>query len=394
MVGPEDGAGLADRLKELRERSWPTAALTQKQLGAVFRVSGATISAWESATNPKEPTAIRLEAYARFFATPRSLDGPRLVPEAELTAEERNRYEELEEELLGLLNATSTALPEPVPAPVDVGSTSTLGRTFTFADGPVTVVCPETPGEARGPLAREKDPNFTKLQQYGDLDALIEMYGHLRAANPTLDVFHRHAGEVGADDLSSHVILLGGITWNQVTKRFQDAISQVPITQIDVADYSDGDVFEIADGGDTDGRDSHRDGGAGDDAGAGGDSEDSDGEGTAERFYPEWEDDDHGNRDLVEDVALIVRLPNPFNGKRTLTICNGVHSRGVYGAVRCLTDQRVREANEEYLADRFPSGRFALLLRVPVVANETMSPDLQNPSARLYEWPPLPGEQG
>ena len=76
---------------------------------------------------------------------------------------------------------------------------------------------------------------------------------------------------------------------------------------------------------------------------------------------------------------MIVRLPNPFNGRRTLTMCNGIHSRGVYGAVRSLTDRAVREANEQYLAERFPDGRFALLLRVPVVANNSMSPDLQNP---------------
>ena len=76
--------------------------------------------------------------------------------------------------------------------------------------------------DARGPLADDRDPNFTKLQQYGDLDALIEIYGHLRAANPTLDVFHRFATEVEADDLSTHVIVLGGIAWNQVDPAVPD----------------------------------------------------------------------------------------------------------------------------------------------------------------------------
>ena len=46
----------------------------------------------------------------------------------------------------------------------------------------------------------------------------------------------------------------------------------------------------------------------------------------------------------------------------------------------------MRDANERYLAERFPGGRFALLVRVPVVTNETLSPDLQNPATRLYEW--------
>jgi hypothetical protein len=63
----------------------------------------------------------------------------------------------------------------------------------------------------------------------------------------------------------------------------------------------------------------------------------------------------------------------------------------VFGAVRCLTDASVREENEKYLAERFPDGEFAMLLRVPVVTNETLSPDLQNPEARLYEWAPNGG---
>ena len=85
---------------------------------------------------------------------------------------------------------------------------------------------------------------------------------------------------------------------------------------------------------------------------------------------------------------IVARLRNPFKINRTLTICNGIFSRGVFGAVRCLTDASVREENERYLADRFPDGEFAILLRVPVVTNETLSPDLQNPDSRLYRVAP------
>ena len=38
------------------------------------KVAPATVSSWESLTNPKTPTSSRLSAYARFFATRRSLD--------------------------------------------------------------------------------------------------------------------------------------------------------------------------------------------------------------------------------------------------------------------------------------------------------------------------------
>jgi hypothetical protein len=230
-------------------------------------------------------------------------------------------------------------------------------RSFEFDAGPVIVICPDLPEEARGPLAKEERPNFTKMQHYSDLDALIELYGHLRAENPKLDVFHRLASEVESDDLSSHLIVLGGIGWNEVTHHIQRAISQVPITQIAVDDLKGGDIFRV---------------------------ETSKG---ARPFYPMYEELG-GLKKLVGDVGFLARLRNPFKINRTFTICNGIFSRGVYGAVRCLTDARVREENEKYLADRFPDGEFAVLLRVPVVAKTTVSPDLQNPEARLYEWAP------
>jgi hypothetical protein len=255
---------------------------------------------------------------------------------------ERERFQTLESQLLELLNP-SERRPQ---------------HSFRFDAGPVIVICPDAPPEARGPLAEENNVNFTKLQKYADLDALIELYGHLRAENPSLDVFHRLASEVVSDDLSSHIILLGGIGWNEVTRSIQAALSQVPVTQTDADGLEGGDTFRV---------------------------ETSEG---VKPFYPEYERDKPGRvKKVLADVGYLARLRNPFKLSRTLTICNGIHSRGVYGAVRCLTDASVREENERYLADRFSDGEFAMLLRVPVVKNQTLSPDLQDSKARLFEWP-------
>jgi hypothetical protein len=321
--------------------------LTQSQLAKGLsseggRVAPATLSSWESTTNPKTPSASRISAYARFFCTQRSLEGePHLIPEDQLTPGEHDSYRQLESELLELFNPK-----EPKKR-----------RSFQFDAGPVIVICPNAPAALQGPLADVKDPNFTKMRQYGDLDALIELYGHLRAENPTLDVYHRLASDVVSDDLARHVVLLGGIGWNEVTRRFQSAISQVPITQLDVDDLKGGDIFGV---------------------------ETPDG---MRSFYPEYADLGDGE-ELTADVGYLARLRNPFKANRTLTICNGIFSRGVFGAVRCLTDANVREDNERYLAERFPDEEFAMLLRVPVVTNETLSPDLQNADSRRYEWAP------
>jgi hypothetical protein len=319
-----------------------TQAQLAKALSSEGRVAAATLSSWESSTSPKTPSEARISAYARFFSTQRSLEGgPHLVPEDELTPAELKRYQELKSQLLELFHPEDRK----------------VQRSFQFDVGPVIVICPDAPPEMQGRLADERDPNFTRMQKYGDLDALVELYGHLRAENPGLDVFHRLASEVVSDDLSGHVILLGGIGWNEVTRGIQRAISDVPITQTAVPDLESGDIFEVT------------------------------GQKDPERFYPQYEQERDVKR-LIADVGYLARLRNPFKISRTLTICNGIHSRGVLGAVRCLTDKKVREENERYLAARFPDGEFAMLLRIPVVSNQTMSPDLQDPIARLYEWAP------
>ena len=159
---------LARALRNLRESTWPDREVTQSQLAKALssegRVAGPTLSSWESLTNPKTPSVARISAYARFFCTERSLEGePHLIPEDQLTPEELDRFRELESRLLRLFHPE-----EPK-----------LQHIFRFQDGPIIVICPDAPEEVRGSLAKEDDPNFTKLQQYGDLDALIELYGHL-----------------------------------------------------------------------------------------------------------------------------------------------------------------------------------------------------------------------
>jgi len=351
---------LAKRLRGLRESVEPN--LTQAQLARALsgeaRVAVATISSWESASNPKLPPAERLRTYAQLFCTDRSFDGdPHLVPERELTPEERERFVELTEELQDLRDAVRVQ-----GSPL--GSPAGGSYTWDFESGRITIICPEAPSEALPSLASEEDPNYTRMYRYADLDALIELFGHLRASNPDLSVAHRLPSEVVADDLSGHLVLLGGVGWNVITRRLLTTLSEMPIAQFEASDVKTGEIFRASEPG----------GGAG-----------------VTEFRPQWDEDEGGDRRLVEDVALLARLRNPFNHNRTITICNGIHSRGVLGAVRCLTDVAVREQNEAYLSARFPEGSFALLMRVPVLNGEAISPDLEIADTRLYEW--APGEK-
>jgi transcriptional regulator with XRE-family HTH domain len=343
---------LAQRLRQLRQQ-WPQ--LTQEHLatalGTEKNLTGATVSSWESLKSPTLPPVHRLRAYARFFSTPRSMkEGVGLLRLEELTEDEREAYKILETELLRLRReATGGESPEEEP---------TFKRSWHFQDaGRVTFICAELPDYQKGPLADPKDPNYTELQRYADIDALMELHGHIRAENPTAIVHFKTPPDVEPDHLTGHLVLIGGVVWNEITGRLAQ-MAKLPIRQVEVPELDSGEIFVVKENNDVE-----------------------------RQFQPEWIDAEEGKK-LVKDVGLFVRVPNPLNANRTLTICNGIHSRGVYGAVRALTDAELRDNNEGYIARTFgDAGSFAILMSVQVIKDKTMTPDFNSPDVVLYEWP-------
>jgi hypothetical protein len=314
-----------------------------------------TLSSWENVHKPTLPSHRHLASYARFFATERSLEGasPHLIPLTELTAAEDEARNRLERELFRLRDN-------------DAAEASTAHQSWRFEDGaPITVICSELSMSNRiklGPLSDVDNPNYTKLYSYGDLDALVELLGYLHSSNPDSSINFCLASQVTSQELVNHVVLLGGIAWNDVTRRL-NASANLPVRQVQSERIHSGEVFEI------DGKSDHK-----------------------QQFLPRWQDDDPGTQErpgvLLEDIAMLARLPNRYNVLRTLTYCNGIHSRGVLGAVRCLTDKGVREENESYLAETFfDSDRFVVLMRVRVMGSQTISPILKNPGDVLFQWP-------
>jgi Helix-turn-helix domain len=346
------GLRLAQCLRDLRERRWPEAGLTQamlaRALGSEGRLSPATVSSWESVITPKLPPRSRLLTYARFFATHRSIEGdqPRLFSFEDLTDDERDAYEALETELLALRDAAKKP---------SVRDEAAVTRSWHFSDaGPVTVICAQLPRTETGSLADPADPNYTELLSYADLDALVELHGHIRAENSTMGVFFKLSPNVVPDDLSGHVVLLGGIAWNDKTQRISEMTNQ-PVRQIEGPEVPTGEIFVV------------------------------ERNGIEERFLPKW---GNGGSVLIEDVGLLVRTRNPLNSNRSLTICNGIHSRGVLGSVRALTDERLRDSNEKYIVENFADpSNFAILMRVSVIAGQAMTPDFHATDCVLYQWP-------
>lgn len=349
-AAPPAALELAQRLRQLRLQR---PGLTQDQLAAAFKVEGslasATVSSWESLKSPKLPPVQRLDAYARFFSAKRSVAGePRLLPLDELTPAERAAYEKLLSDLTRLRNAASGEPP---------ATEQTFKRSWNFQDnGRITLVTARLPDSVTGQFGKQSDPNYTELHTYADVDAMIDLFGHIRAENPGSLVRYKTRDAIERDDYSGHLVLLGGVVWNEITGRLSN-MAKLPVRQVGHPDLDSGEIFvaEI--------------------------------DGKTREFWPQWREESGGKRVLTDDVGLLARVPNPLNASRTLTICNGIHSRGVTGAERTLTDAELREGNEHYIWSHFgDSASFGILMSVKVFENETITPDFNTPGVVLHQW--------
>jgi Helix-turn-helix domain len=360
---------LARRLRHLRERHWPGTKVTQAQLAEALggdgkrSVSVPLISSWESQANPTPPPAYRIEDIATFFASRRSFDGRigRLLSPDEMTTQEKAARDDLVQELSHLRGEAMS-----IPTSAQNQATNTVvapslgAGPYRFRDGEaVTIVCAQLPPQmlAGMPYTDPLDPDYIELYTYSDPDALLELFGHMRAANPVSRVQFRSADQLTADDYSGHLVLLGGVDWNDATNSVFDRL-QLPVRQVSDWDREGGIYFEVTE---EDGR--------------------------TVQHRPVLEKP--GEQEILrEDVALFARAVSPYNRKRFVIICNGMYGRGTYGAVRALTDERFRDRNAEYIQDRFDDSEgFCILTRVTVENGVTLTPDWTLPETRLFEWP-------
>ena len=367
MVNPAEDPvfRLARRLRALRAESFAGRRLTQGELAEALGASVPSISSWESKTKPKPPPRERLTAYATFFATERSMVRTpfRVLAPQELTNEEQTRRDELFRELDSLRNAAQGDEPSPPVADPFAGSH------WRFPPGEdITIVCSALPEDRLKdmPYSNPDAPDYVGLTKYADGDALLELHGHLRAANPLSNVNIRVPVKetddrvppdfVDNDYDTSHLVLLGGVDWNEITKEVLELLD-VPVRQLERESDEESGGFQVLEGG-------------------------------SERLIRPTLRRKGRKEVLIEDIAHFVRAPSPFNSKLTITICNGNYARGTYGIVRALTDTVCRDSNDDYLRTRFAGeDTFSILSRVKVVAKRVVTPVWSSPEVLLHEWP-------
>jgi transcriptional regulator with XRE-family HTH domain len=369
---------LAMRLRELRS-DW--SGTTQRHLAQALGASGALVSSWENGN--AVPPEDRIAQYARFFATRRSVASMPARLLDDLDRDEEQCRIDLETELLRLrLDGAG---------PAERRATGSLGgRFWYFPDGqPVTIICTrmsirQMVGDRRDELEAAggvPDSSYAPIQQYtlnpehpnavynarnGDIDALLELVGHVRAENPATSVsWLMTDAPLGPDDLLGHVVVLGGgDALNKenegAPREFRELLDRLDLPVRSGAVENEDEEFdfsyEVFD-------------------------EPTNPDGSATSFYPDLVSvPTSAVPRLQQDLALIVRRPNPFNESATVTVCAGIFSRGTYGAVRAFTDGNLRTRNEKSLEERVDPASFWMLVRVPVFAGRrTMPPDLANP---------------
>jgi transcriptional regulator with XRE-family HTH domain len=337
---------LAERLRALRDQK----RLTQKQLGEVLggseTISIATISVWEKPGSDRLPPPHRLEAYARLFCTSRSFDGdrPRLLSAGELTEQERERETELYDELIALRErAQSTNVPAPAEVP--------RSALWHFAEPmAISIVCSDA--EEPPPYARASHLNYSRTSRYADLDALITVFGQVKADNPPPRMVRiMPADRLIQDFALNHVILIGGAASGSARRFAPDIPLPIPeeITGTDPVTH----LFRCSIGEETREFRSSR--------------------------------DVEGN--LLQDVGLIARGPHPIMPGVTVTLLSGITSRGVHGAAQCFIDAHVRDMNEQYLETALGNVEsFCILMNIPVQNDVALPQNLRREGTRLYEW--------
>jgi transcriptional regulator with XRE-family HTH domain len=337
---------LAERLRALREQEH----LTQKQLARVLggseTLSIATVSLWEKPGSDRLPPATRLVTYARLFCTSRSFDGdrPRLLSPGELTEQERERESELYDELISLREraAQSTSVSATAKGP--------RSALWHFPDPiAVSIVC----SDAVEPPAYSEpsDLNYSRYARYADLDALITIYGQVKADNPARMVRILSTGRLAQDFALNHLIIIGGAASNAASLFAQDL--PLPTSEEVPGTNRVTHLFRCNI------------------------------EGEAREFRSSWDDEET----LTQDVGLIARSPHPIIPGGTVTLLSGITSRGVHGAALCFVDSHVRDTNERYLENAFGDAEsFCILMNIPVQNNVALPPNLWRDNTRLYEW--------
>ncbi len=223
---------------------------------------------------------------------------PRLLRDDELTEQERERESELYDELLALREraqstgpAASVAREQPAPraSQLDLEHSGRARRSASYV--PMRRIPLLTPVTSH--------LNYSQYARFADLDALLEVFGQVKADNPESWIRILSPASLAADFALNHLIIIGGAAVEKAAPGFTQ---DVPLPAVQIVPLPTGlpgetHVFRY----ETEGLE----------------------------FGSSYTEDGT----LTRDIGFIARAPHPIVPDRTVTVVGGITSRGVHGAV-------------------------------------------------------------
>src|SRR5208282_5624567 len=184
-----------------------------------------------------------------------------------------------------------------------------------------------------------------------DLDAVVEVYGQVKADNPAASMIRLLSPhDLLRDFALNYLVVVGGAAVYDVAPYFAQ---DIPLPKAEPIPGTDTHVFKCS-------------------------------VGDEERKFTSTRDEEGV---LIEDIGLITRGEHPHAPGHTVTMLSGITSRGVHGTALGFINRHVRDENEEYLRDTFGNANaFCVVMRVPVIQNTALPPNLLREDVRLYEW--------
>ncbi len=203
----------------------------------------------------------------------------------------------------------------------------------------VQLVFPELPVQERirhGDLASR---DHLRLARFTDLDTLLDLRSFFAREYPRVLVEEATWTDISPPMLRRDFVNVGGVHYNGLTAQLLNAVGS-PFSQLAAPDGTPDALVDNE---------------------------------TGAQFVPEYS----AGELVAFDYGLFLRAPNPYDPRRWLIIVNGVLTHGVLGASRAFTDPEEARKNIEAVSQLAADlTRFAVLIRVSVVANTVPAPKL------------------
>ncbi len=195
------------------------------------------------------------------------------------------------------------------------------------------------PSQRKTLFSKIQSPNYVYLDRLGDKDAMIEIMILLSRLYPSAKIRKIVANDFPDESLDENLVIVGGAgtdeePGNNICKTITEKIN----TQVSYINFEKMKV-------------------------------------KGKEFLAEYDK----NKKIIADHGYFARIPNPLNPRSTVIMIHGIHTYGVLGASRALSDQPLAIKNIQKILDKIGlNPYFESWFRVDVLNGIVKIPEIKN----------------